>query len=71
MFEKGSHGSWLVSCPAADGNFKTHLKQASVSELNDVYNALPDEGNKSKKKVILQEIKKRQNGGEKNDNQGL
>ena len=65
MFEKGSHASWLATCPATDGNFKTHLAQASLSELEKVYNALPDEGNKSKKKVILREIKKReQNKGE-------
>ena len=64
MFEKGTHASWLNSCPAGDENFKTHLQQASISELKEVYEKLPDEGNKTKKKVILQEIKKRQKGGE-------
>ena len=59
MIEKGTHGSWLTSCPASDGNFKTHLTQATLSELREVYNSLPDEGNKIKKKVIFQEIKKR------------
>ena len=59
MFEQGTHGSWLKTCPATDGNFKVHLQQASLSELKDVYDSLPDEGNKTKKKVILQEIRKR------------
>lgn len=56
--EKGTHASWLMTCPSTDGNFKTHLEQATVSELQEVYNALPEEGNKTKKKVILKQIRK-------------
>ena len=55
--EKGTHSSWLMSCPSGDGNFKIHLAQASLAELQEVYDALPDEGNKTKKKVILKQIK--------------
>ena len=64
MFEKSSHSSWLLTCPASDGNFKIHLKEASLSELKSVYAALSDEGNKTKKKIILQEIKRKQNKGD-------
>ena len=56
--EKGTHASWLMSCPAGDGNFKVHLAQASLAELQKVYEALPDEGNKTKKKVLLKQIEK-------------
>lgn len=59
MFKQGSHASWLATCPATDGNFKTHLMQASLAELEEVYKAIPDAGNKSKKKVIASEINKR------------
>ena len=56
--EKGTHSSWLMSCPASDGNFKVHLAQASLTELQEVFDALPEEGNKTKKKVILKQIQK-------------
>ena len=65
VIEKGTHASWLTSCPAGDGNFKTHLEQASLDELQQVYNALPEEGNKTKKKVLLKQIKKITNQKEK------
>lgn len=70
---KGTHASWLASCPAGDGNFKIHLAQASVTELQEVYDTLPDAGNKTKKKILLREIQKRQSnktkeGEQNNDN---
>lgn len=61
MFEKGSHESWLMSYPASDGNFKVHLKAATPSELVRVYNALPKEGNRTKKRIILKAIDKKVN----------
>ena len=56
MFEKGSHESWLMSCPASDGNFIVHLNAANPSQLISVYNALPDKGNRTKKRLILKAI---------------
>ena len=55
-----SHLNWLISCPCNDGNFKNHLQQASIETLRYVLNILPDKGNKSKKAVLMMEIKKRE-----------
>ena len=59
MFAQGSHASWLLTCPATDTNFKTHLTQASPEELQSVLDSLPAIGNKTKTAVISREIRRR------------
>lgn len=59
MFERGANESWLAGCPANDNNFKIHLNDATPAELARVYACLPDEGNKTKKAIILKEIAKK------------
>lgn len=51
--------SWLISCPASDGNFKANLKRASMSELELALEEMPEEGNKTKRAAIESEIKRR------------
>lgn len=50
---------WLLSCPCGDCNFKSHLKSASVTELNSTLSKLPENGNKTKIKAINAEIRRR------------
>lgn len=57
--EQGTPISWLISCPASDGNFKNTLKNASMSELLLALEEIPQEGNKTKRTVIEREIKRR------------
>ncbi len=59
---KYAHGtpiSWLISCPASDGNFKNALKNASMSELQLALEEIPQEGNKTKRATIEGEIRRR------------
>ena len=51
--------SWLITCPPGDGNFKANLKRASKSELELALEEIPQEGNKTKRKLIEGEIKRR------------
>lgn len=60
MIEKGTHKSWLASCPANDGNFKAHLKQATNKEIQELIDELPEKGNKSKIATLKTELRKRQ-----------
>ena len=64
---KGSHASWLYSCPCNDANFNVHLKEASKDEINRVLAFLPEKGNKSKFKVLKVELKRRSKEGDPND----
>ena len=59
MTARGTHKSWLASCPANDGNFKVHLKQASDEEIKELIDELPEKGNKSKIAVLQTELRKR------------
>lgn len=58
-YEQNSHKSWLASCPVSDGNFKAHLKQASIEELQELINELPEQGNKTKLNTLNLELRKR------------
>lgn len=60
MDERGTHISWLKSCPANDGNFKAHLKQAYAGEIASLIKELPTKGNKSKIAALKSELRKRQ-----------
>lgn len=55
--------SWLLSCPSSDGNFKIHLKMASVDELETALLKLPDFHNKTKIKTIKSELNRRIKNG--------
>ena len=59
MTTKGTHKSWLKSCPANDGNFKSHLKQASDEEIKELISELPEQGYKSKIATLKAELRKR------------
>ena len=52
MTEKGTHKSWLASCPCNDGNFKAHLTLASESDIKSLIEELPEKGNKSKISIL-------------------
>lgn len=54
-----NHMRWLLSCPCNDGNFKTHLKQATKDEILSALVILPEKGNKTKRRVLQTELKKR------------
>lgn len=59
IYEQGTHKSWLESCPVNDRNFKSHLREASIIELQELINELPEQGNKTKLKVLQAELRKR------------
>ena len=59
-YQKGSHLNWLLTCPCTDGNFKPHLLAASEEEIKEALKTLPEEGNKTKKKVLEKELKRRE-----------
>ena len=58
-YSQATHKSWLATCPTSDGNFKIHLKKASVQDLQEVIGSLPEYGNKTKLKVLQAELRKR------------
>lgn len=58
-YAQGTHKSWLESCPINDCNFKSHLQAASIEDLQEVINNLPEQGNKTKLKVLQVELRKR------------
>lgn len=51
--------NWLLSCPCNDGNFKNHLKSASIDELKIALSKLPEYHNKTKIKIIRAELNRR------------
>lgn len=63
MSERGTHKSWLESCPCTDGNFKAHLKLASSSDIESLIEELPEKGNKSKIAILKAELNKRKKRG--------
>lgn len=58
-FGQGSNFSWLMHTPIGDVNAQNALKMASVDELKAVLAFLPEQGNKTKIKVIKAELKRR------------
>ena len=68
FFTCSSHASWLLTCPCSDGNFRPHLLAASEEEIEEVISSLPEEGNKTKIKVLEKELKKRRKEKGKNEN---
>lgn len=60
MNEQNTHISWLSSCPANDGNFKAHLKQALARNIVRLIDELPEKGNKAKIATLKAELRKRQ-----------
>jgi hypothetical protein len=64
MIEQGTHKSWLLTCPCGDGNFKAHLKEATVSDIEEVLGELCEKGNKSKIAVLKAELKRRRKANE-------
>lgn len=56
---KGEHTRWLHSCPCSDGNYITHLKSATKEDIELVLSVLPEQGNKTKIKVLKIELEKR------------
>ena len=65
VMEKGTHASWLHTCPCNDTNFKIHLTAASIDEIEYVLSILPETGNKTKIAVLKRELNKRRKGGTK------
>lgn len=59
----GENEKWLLSCPCNDGNFKIHLKEASVDELKSALMKLPEFKNKAKIKAIKAELRRRTDNG--------
>ena len=57
--ERNTDKSWLECCPCGDGNFKTHLKTASVNDIAILIDDLPEKGNKSKISVLKRELRTR------------
>lgn len=58
-YEQNTHKSWLASCPSGDSNFKTHLGQASKTEISELIAELPEKGNVTKIKALKAELKRR------------
>lgn len=58
----GNNISWLTTVPAADINFKNHLKNAAVEEINEALSIIAEKGekgNKSKISALQRELRKR------------
>lgn len=54
-----NHYSWLKTCPPNDGNYRIHLGLASEEEIRQVLSELPEQGNKTKIRVLKAELKRR------------
>lgn len=54
---------WLTSIPASDGNFKCHLKSATLEELKEsasIMTGKGEKGNASRINAISREIRRRE-----------
>lgn len=58
-YETGTHKAWLETCPTSDCNFKIHLKAANAEDIKEVLASLPEQGNKTKIKILQNELKRR------------
>lgn len=56
---RGEHASWLFSCPCSDGNFKSHLKNASKEDIELVLSVLSENKSKTKIKILTAELNRR------------
>lgn len=63
MAEHNTHESWMLSCPCNDGNFKSHLKAATINDIKNVLDQLSEKGNKTKIKVLTSELRNRYEKG--------
>lgn len=57
-----NHLVWLTSVPASDGNFKSHLKMASVDEIKEALSIMTgkgEKGNASRIAALSRELRKR------------
>lgn len=55
--------SWLTTVPATDGNFKSHLKSATLEELKEAVSIMMgkgEKGNASRINAITREIRRRE-----------
>lgn len=60
-WEERTHVNWLISCPASDGNFRLHLRQASEEEIGCAIDLLiGKDGTKSKVKALEGELSRRE-----------
>ena len=59
-YERDSDKSWLASCPPNDGNFKSHIKTATIQDLQELIAELPEKGNITKIKALKAELKRRE-----------
>lgn len=57
---KDSHITWLVNCPPGDINFRIHLRQASVAEIEKTISIVEQRGvAKTKIKALEAELRRR------------
>ncbi len=61
--QNNAHKSWLLTCPAGDGNFKIHLKEASDEDIKAVLSELNGPGTKTKIKALTAELNSRRRRG--------
>lgn len=55
----GSDYSWLKTCPPNDVNFKGHLGLANEEEIKQLLSELPEQGNKTKIRLLKAELNRR------------
>lgn len=54
-----NHYNWLKTCPPNDMNFRIHLGLASEEDIKQVLSELPEQGNKTKIRLLKAELKRR------------
>lgn len=54
-----NHYNWLKTCPPNDMNFRIHLGLASEEEIKQLLSELPEQGNKTKIRLLIAELKRR------------
>jgi len=52
---------WLITCPATDGNFKSHLQRATAAEIMEAITVMTGKGkgNASRISACQRELRKR------------
>lgn len=51
--------NWLKTCPPCDVNFRIHLGRASEEDIRQLLFELPEQGNKTKIRLLKAELKRR------------
>lgn len=55
-----NHVSWLISCPVSDSNFKSHLSNASICDIEQVLKFIEGKhGVKVKEKTLLAALRRK------------